>query len=55
MLVKIITRQPLPTPRLEHEVKLVDFTSWLERPGRSPREVTQRQRIRAILGTPVSR
>ena len=26
--------------RVEHEVKLKDFTQWLERPGRSPREVT---------------
>jgi hypothetical protein len=41
--------------RVEHEVKLADFTSWLERSGRSPREVTQRQRIRSILGMPVSR
>jgi hypothetical protein len=41
--------------RVEHEVKLTDFTNWLERPGRSPRDVTQCQRIRSILGMPVAR
>jgi hypothetical protein len=25
--------------RVEHEVKLVDFTKWLEKPGGSPREM----------------
>ena len=41
--------------RVEHQVKIADFTKWLERPGRTPREITQRQRIRAILGMSVSR
>jgi hypothetical protein len=41
--------------RVEHEVKLMDFTKWLERPGGSPREVSDRHRIRAILGMPISR
>jgi hypothetical protein len=41
--------------RVEHEVKIKDFTTWLERPPRSPREVTDRQKIRAILGMPVTR
>jgi hypothetical protein len=41
--------------RVEHEVKVADFTRWLERPGRSPREVIERQRIRSILGMPVAR
>jgi hypothetical protein len=42
--------------RVEHEVKLADFTQWLEKTGgSSPRELTQRQRIRAILGMPVAR
>ena len=36
--------------RVEHEVKLEDFTRWLETKGRSPREVIQRQKIREILG-----
>ncbi len=41
--------------RVEHEVKLMDFTNWLDRTGGSPREVTDRQRIRSILGMPVTR
>jgi hypothetical protein len=41
--------------RVEHEVKLMDFTKWLERAGGSPREVSDRQRIRSILGIPVSK
>jgi hypothetical protein len=41
--------------RVEHEVKLMDFTKWLERPGGPPREVSDRQRIRSILGMPASR
>jgi hypothetical protein len=41
--------------RVEHEVKLKDFTSWLERPGRSPREIIERQKIRGILGMPAMR
>jgi hypothetical protein len=41
--------------RAEDEVKLTDFTKWLRRPGRLPRDVTQRQRIRSILRTEVSR
>ena len=41
--------------RVEHQVKIADFMKWLERPGRTPREITQRLRIRAILGKSVSR
>src|SRR6266403_1229114 len=40
---------------VDHEVKLMDFTKWLDRTGGSPREVSDRQRIRSILGIPVSR
>src|SRR6266851_8722017 len=37
--------------RVEHQVKLADFTQWLERPGaKSPRELVQRKRARSILG-----
>jgi hypothetical protein len=36
--------------REEHEVKLMDFTKWVDRTGGSPREMSDRQRIRAILG-----
>jgi len=35
---------------VEHEVRLMDFTKWLDRAGGSPREMTDRKRIRAILG-----
>jgi phosphoribosylformimino-5-aminoimidazole carboxamide ribonucleotide (ProFAR) isomerase len=41
--------------RVEHEVKLGDFTKWLERTSGSPREMSERLRIRAILGMPVTR
>lgn len=35
---------------VEHEVKLGDFTKWLDRDGSSPRDMTERKRIRSILG-----
>lgn len=35
---------------VKHEVKLIDFTKWLDRAGGSPREMTDRKRIREILG-----
>jgi hypothetical protein len=39
--------------RVEHQVRLADFTQWLEKPGaKSPREMIQRQRLRSILGMP---
>jgi hypothetical protein len=41
--------------RVEHEVKLMDFTKWVEKTGGSPREMSDRQRIRTILGMPVAR
>jgi hypothetical protein len=40
--------------RVEHEVKLRDFTKWLEKTGGSPREISERQRIRSILGMQVA-
>jgi len=37
--------------RVEHQVKLTDFTQWLEKAGaKSPRELVQRKRARSILG-----
>jgi len=36
--------------RVDHEVKMVDFEHWLEKSVGSPREVIDRQRVRAILG-----
>jgi hypothetical protein len=41
--------------RVEHQVRVADLMKWLERPGRTPREITQRQKIRPILGMSVSR
>ena len=41
--------------RVEHQVRVADLMRCLERAGRTPREITQRQKIRAILGMTVSR
>ena len=41
--------------RVDHEVKMAEFTKWLDRPGGSPREVIHRQKVRCILGMPVMR
>ena len=39
--------------RVEHQVKLTDFTKWLERTNAaSPKEMAHRQRIRSLLGMP---
>jgi hypothetical protein len=35
---------------VEHEVRLMDFTKWLDRTGGSPREMSDRRRIKSILG-----
>jgi hypothetical protein len=35
---------------VEHEVRLMDFTKWLDRDGGSPREMSDRKGIRSILG-----
>jgi hypothetical protein len=35
---------------VEHEVRIMDFTKWLDRSGGSPREMTERKHIRSILG-----
>jgi len=37
---------------VEHHVKLQDFMKWMERTGGSPREKTDRLRIREIIGFP---
>lgn len=50
-----VVRVSVADVRVEHEIKLQDFTKWLEKAGGSPREVTDRNRIRSILGMPVSR
>jgi hypothetical protein len=41
--------------RVEHAVKFTDFMKWLDRPPRSPRDVSARHEIRSILGMPASR
>ena len=41
--------------QVEHEVKMMDFTKWLDKTGGSPREVSDRHKIRTILGMPVPR
>jgi hypothetical protein len=35
---------------VEHSVMLKDFTSWLERPVRSPKDHFDHLRVREILG-----
>lgn len=35
---------------VEHSVKLKDFTNWLERPVRCPKDVCDRHRVREVLG-----
>lgn len=37
--------------RVEHQVKLTDFTKWLDKTNASsPKEMVQRKRLRSILG-----
>jgi hypothetical protein len=50
-----VVRVSVADVRVEHEIKLQDFTKWLEKAGGSPREVSDRNRIRSILGMAVSR
>jgi hypothetical protein len=40
--------------RVEHQVRLQDFTRWIEKAGGSPRDVSDRNRIRSILGMSIS-
>jgi hypothetical protein len=35
---------------VEHSVKLQDFNAWLRKDGGTPRERTDRKRVREILG-----
>jgi hypothetical protein len=41
--------------RVENEVKFADFLKWLDRPPRSPRDVSARHEIRSILGMQTGR
>jgi hypothetical protein len=45
--IRVLARD---TP-VEHTVEFRDFHKWLERQGRSPREVSARVRIREILNS----
>ena len=40
--------------RVQHEVKFIDFTKWLDRVGGSPRDISARRRLREILAMPAS-
>jgi hypothetical protein len=40
---------------VKHEVRLMDFTKWLDKANGSPREMTERKRIRSILGMGASK
>jgi hypothetical protein len=42
-------------PAVRHEIKMKDFLSWLGRQGRSPAEVTLKQKLERILGKSNSR
>ena len=37
---------------VDHEIALIDFASWLDRTNGSPREMSDRKRIKSILGLP---
>lgn len=50
-----IVKVSVENVRVEHTVRLADFTKWLDKTGGSPREVSERHRIRAILGLGVTR
>jgi len=43
--VTVVVQQP----PVKHEVKMKDFISWLGRQGRSPAEVTLKQKLEKIL------
>jgi len=36
--------------RIEHQVKIADFMKWLERPGRTPREITSVRKFEEFSG-----
>jgi hypothetical protein len=40
---------------VEHTVRIMDFKSWLAKDGGSPRDRSQRHRVREILGIPEER
>jgi hypothetical protein len=50
-----VARVSVADVRIEHEVRLGDFSRWLNRTSGSPREVSDRQKIRTILGVQAPR
>jgi hypothetical protein len=42
-----VTVQDTP---VEHSVQLREFQAWLQKTGGAPRDITQRQKLREILG-----
>ena|ERR1700733_6323593 len=42
-------RVNVKSPVITHAVKVKDFVSWLERAGRSPAEVTMKNKLRELL------
>lgn len=38
---------------VEHEIQLKEFTKWLEKTSGSPREMSDRKRVKSILGMPL--
>jgi hypothetical protein len=43
--VNVVVQQPA----IAHQVRMQDFLSWLNRSGRSPLEMVQREKLRTIL------
>ena len=35
---------------VEHTVRLIEFKNWIAKSGITPKEITHRQKVRAILG-----
>lgn len=50
-----VVRVAVSDVRIEHEVRLSEFTKWVQRSNGSPREVFDRNKIRAILNPPAGR
>jgi hypothetical protein len=48
--VRVMVRD---TP-VEHSIAFRKFTQWLEQRGKTPREITTKNRIREILGLPTT-
>jgi hypothetical protein len=47
--LNVVRVSAVPVP-VEHAVRMMDFTKWLNKEGGSPRERSDRYRVREILG-----